>query len=612
MMAAFSAFAEKLLDILDKRYLFEGADVSLGGRGIHLTRTQDGWQVQLKEERMLGRAATLLEQYADAQPGFSYEETPAYNSLGVMLDCSRNAVPRPEAVRKMLRMLSLMGYNCMQLYMEDVFPLEGYPYFGYGRGGYTRQELKELDAYAASLGIELVPAIQTLAHLGQALKWETMVPMRDIADILLVDDDQTYAFLEAIFQTMRECFRTQRINIGMAEAQQLGLGKYLAQHGYVDRTQLMLRHFRRVHDLALKYDFVTMMWSDMFFRLASGGDYYVKDCHIDPAVKKFLPYEAILIYWDYYTQDADTYNRMLQQHLAMTSHTAFACGAWKWTGFAPCNHFSMSIAPTAHQACLDHGVREVLVTLWGDNGAECSAFAVLPCLQQWAELCWQREQQNLDKRFALCTGGSLEQFLLLDQAVFTPENPAPGTCGVNPAKTLLYEDILTPLFSGGIDLNGYSDHLKQTLQQLKGSRGGQWSTLFGEHIRLCELLLCKCQVQMKLRPAWQQRSRGALASVCDVELPRLCEAIDAFIAALHAQWLLENRPAGLDVLDLRLGGLKQRVFTAQERIRAYLAGTVDTIEELDTALLPYSPIRGSMVYTPHWDRIATPSVMSPV
>ena len=73
-----------------------------------------------------------------------------------------------------------------------------------------------------------------------------------------------------------------------------------------------------------------------------------------------------------------------------------------------------------------------------------------------------------------------------------------------------------------------------------------------------------------------------------------------------------GEPAGLDVLDLRLGGLKQRVLTAQERIRAYLAGTVDTIEELDTALLPYSPSRGSMVYTPHWDRIATPSVMSPV
>ena len=35
--------------------------------------------------------------------------------LGVMLDCSRNAVYRPEAVRRLIDLLSKMGYNTLQL-----------------------------------------------------------------------------------------------------------------------------------------------------------------------------------------------------------------------------------------------------------------------------------------------------------------------------------------------------------------------------------------------------------------------------------------------------------------------------------------------------------------
>lgn len=49
-----------------------------------------------------------------------------------MLDCSRNAVPRVESVKRLLRILARMGYRTLQLYMEDVFILEDYPYFGYG------------------------------------------------------------------------------------------------------------------------------------------------------------------------------------------------------------------------------------------------------------------------------------------------------------------------------------------------------------------------------------------------------------------------------------------------------------------------------------------------
>ena len=610
-MKKHSEFAQKLLKLLNKEALLENADISLGGQGIQLEKTENGWRVRLKEERMLGRAAMLLENYASAETGFTYCETPVYRDLGVMIDCSRNAAMTPDSLRRLMRMLCLMGYSSVQLYMEDMFELEGYPYFGYGRGGYSVADLQALDAYAADLGLELVPAIQTLAHLGQALRWEPMAPLCDVKDILLVDDERSYAFLDAIFQTMRRCFRTRRINIGMDEAHLLGLGQYLHLHGYVNRTELMLRHFQRVHALANQYGFAPMLWSDMFFRLASGGEYYVKDCRIDPSVARLLPADTTLLYWDYYTQDQEMYVNMFRQHKALTPNTTFACGAWRWTGYSPCNHFSMSLARASHPACQECGIENVLVTMWGDNGAECSTFAVLPCMQQWAELCWQQDEKEIWRRFSLCTGGDWNHFLLLDEPVFMPGNPAPGQCGVNPSKTMLYEDILLPLFSHDIDLAAYVSHLQGVLKKLEDAlpKEPEWTVLFREHISLCKLLIAKCGLQRELRPAWQARDVETLRRISGEKLPLLFKAVEDFVQALHAQWYSENRAAGLDVLDLQLGGIKQRILTLQERLEAYLAGRIDTVQELDMPLLPYSPTKGSQVYTPHWRLIASPSVL---
>lgn len=76
-----------------------------------------------------------------------------------------------------------------------------------------------------------------------------------------------------MFRTLRECLRTNIINIGMDEADLLGLGKYLTLHGYRDRFSILMEHLRRVSEMAKKYGFELLMWGDMFFRLA-GGDYF--------------------------------------------------------------------------------------------------------------------------------------------------------------------------------------------------------------------------------------------------------------------------------------------------------------------------------------------------
>mgnify|MGYP002643275742 CR=1 FL=1 len=610
-------FEKRLLETLQLTEPEAPVWVEDGGCGIELQRTESGWMIRLENPAMLGRATVLLEQYIDRPVGWCYREQPAYARLGVMVDCSRNAVPTIHSLQKLLRMLCRMGYNTVQLYMEDVYEVDGYPYFGHGRGRYTKQELKELDAFATRLGIELVPAIQTLAHLGQSLKWKAMGRFVDTGDILLADSPDTAALLNAMFDTLRECFSTDRVNIGMDEAHMLGLGKHLDEHGYENRTALMLRHFQLVHTVANAHGFHPMLWSDMFFRLATGGEYYAPECTLDLSIAESIPADTSLVYWDYYSLDGQVYDKMLDRHKQLCKNTLFAGGAWKWSGFAPANRFSMKLADLANDACAKHQLEEVLITLWGDNGAECPLEAVLPSLQYWAELCWRRTncQDATIQNFARVCGCEWEKFLLFDELAFTPDNPAPGRMAVNATKTLLYEDLLTPLFSPALDLAQYEEHLRRCSGRLAEQEGAEeWGHLFRFYRTLSDALACKAQMQRTLCVAWQKKDKDALLWLCRDGLPELYAAVEVFADTFRQYWLTNNKAPGLDIFDLRIGGQLERIRSARRRIESWLCGKSDTLEELDIPWLPFDPEQTRQGYadvpTPFWHRIVSATDIS--
>ena len=118
-----------------------------------------------------------------------------FSKNGVMLDCSRNAVFTVEKVKSVIRTLAKMGMNVLMLYTEDTYEVPGEPYFGSYRGRYIKAEIQEMDAYASMFGIELVPCIQTLAHLHNALKWPGKNKIKDSTDVLIVGKEETNLYI---------------------------------------------------------------------------------------------------------------------------------------------------------------------------------------------------------------------------------------------------------------------------------------------------------------------------------------------------------------------------------------------------------------------------------
>ena len=350
--------------------------------------------------------------------GNAVSETAKYSTLCYMADASRNAVPNMNCSKEMIRTLALMGYNSMMLYTEDTYELPEYKYFGHMRGRYSADELKELDDYADSFGIELIPCVQTLAHLSTALRWPEFGDFTDTSDILMVGHEKTYQFIEAILKACSGYFRSKRIHVGMDEAHMLGRGKYLDRNGYEKASDIMMKHLEKVVELCRKYGYEPMIWSDMFFRMAFGGGYYVKEGQIPQEVRDKVPEGLGLVYWDYYNSDQDKVGHMIDCHLQFDRPVLFAGGAWKWSGFGAHNRFSLKYTKVQLDMCDKYGVKEIIPTGWGDDGGEASQFSNFATLLYYAERCYGNEpdREKLNTRSLACFGLDFDSMLAFDTA----------------------------------------------------------------------------------------------------------------------------------------------------------------------------------------------------
>lgn len=562
-----------------------GHPVSVSEResGIEVCYRKKGASIAYHKKSEYFRALSLLCEAAAKGEETRIEETPVFEDITYMQDNSRNAVSTMDSVRALIRKMALMGYTSLMLYTEDTYELPEYPYFGYFRGRFTKEELKELNDYGAEYGIELIPCIQTLAHLNQIFKYGCFNEIHDTADILLCGEEKTYELIDSMVRTCRECFTSEKINIGMDEAETMGLGKYLQKNGYQERFDIIVKHLDRVLAICRKYGFSAMMWSDMFFKLISGGGYY-SDLTVSDHIKDMIPEDVTLIYWDYYTRDEKKYDLMFEGHKKLSENIVFAGGAWRWSGFAPLLRHSLYSSGMALKSAAAHGVTQVLVTGWGDNGAECSSQAVLPVLMQYAEFGYSGDisDEHLARRLAACAHADYQDFLQLDLPNLTPDNPAPGRVSVDPAKYLFFQDVLLGLYDRHVDPDTYPAHY-QNCAELFGNiaaKGGEYGYIFETMEKLCAVLASKCDLGIRLKAAYDAGDKETLRRLAD-ECAALAQRIDSFYEAFRTQWYKENRPFGFDVQDIRIGGLKQRVYAAERTICDYLEGRIERIAELE-------------------------------
>lgn len=505
-----------------------------------------------------------------------------FRRLGTMLDCSRNAVMKPEAIKKWIDITADMGYNCVLLYIEDTYEVDDNPYFGHLRGRYTKQELREIDDYAASKGMEVIPCIQTLAHVNAIFHWPVYRDIRDYDDIMMAGDERVYDLVDKMFATMKESMRTNIINIGMDEAHMLGRGQYMTKNGVHDRFEILMTHLNRVSEIAKKYGFELLMWGDMFFRIASGGDYYADNVEISDTIKKMVPDNVKLVYWDYYSTYAEHYDKQIKLHASIKEDIWFAGGLWTWSGFAAHNDFSIEAMGPAMKSCVEYGVQDVFMTMWGDNGAECSKFAMLPSLYYVAEYAkGNHDMEAIKAGFEAKFGIPFDGYMLLD-LLGTPNEQSKAI--VNPEKYMLYSDCFMGQFDNKVSVGEAESYGVCAKKLAAWENDPTYGYLFKAQKALCEVLELKFDLGVRTREAYLNDDRETLSNLVHV-YDEVLARVEKFYAAYKQQWMTENKPFGFDVQDLRLGGLMQRIKYCRVTLAEYLEGKLSSIEELEQPVL---------------------------
>ena len=511
-----------------------------------------------------------------------------FEKFGVMVDMSRNSVMTVDALKRFMDALAKMGYNCLFLYTEDTYEVDGEPYFGYLRGRYSKDEMKEIDAYGEALGIEVIPCIQTLAHIATFMRW-SKVP-GDTPDILLVGDERTYELIDHMFATLSECFKTRRLHIGMDEAHMLGKGLYLERHGYEDPNIIIKKHLDRIKEIAAKYGYDLMLWSDMFFRPWTNNSYYTKRTEVPKEYVDALPEGIIPVYWDYYHTDFEMYDGMMYNHKQFDKNFWFAGGAWTWTGYMPQNGFTLTTMLPALEAARKNKTKNVFFTMWGDDGGECSRFAVLPSLFYLSEIAkGNTDEAKIKTKFKQKFGLCYDDFMLLDQLDRVAGNGEGTHAYANPSKYALASDTFTGWLDYTIEPNAayrFEELSEKLAAVAKKSR--RFAPLFNEAAKLSSLLAVKYDLGLRVRAAYKAGDKETLAKIAKEDYPLAIRRLSVFMDAVEKQWLTENKRFGLDVQHIRLGGIKTRLEFCRKSLLSYLAGEMESIPELEEEILPWA------------------------
>ncbi|MFT3687129.1 MAG: hypothetical protein QM783_19770 [Phycisphaerales bacterium] len=123
--------------------------------------------------------AQLVKRFGTKVPAMMIEDEPAFATRGVMLDVSRCRVPTMEELLRQVDLLSSLKINHLQLYTEHTFAYADHADVWEGWSPITAEEVRVLDAYCRSRGIELAANQNCFGHLT---RWLELPRYRHLAE----------------------------------------------------------------------------------------------------------------------------------------------------------------------------------------------------------------------------------------------------------------------------------------------------------------------------------------------------------------------------------------------------------------------------------------------
>ncbi len=218
---------------------------------------------------------------------------PLLSIRGVSDDISRGQAATVKNLKKFIKVLSHFKINHYYLvYMQDMFKFEKYPDIGKGRGAYTKEEIKDLFAYAKQHFVELIPIFQTIGHWENILHNEKYWQYGEFpgSNSLNIANDKIYKILDGMIGDLSEAFKSEYFHIGADESWDVGKG---ASKEYVDKIGIgnaYLKHYKKIYEIVKSHGYKKIIiYHDILYKYRE--------------VLEGLPKDMIVMYWKYNTKE---------------------------------------------------------------------------------------------------------------------------------------------------------------------------------------------------------------------------------------------------------------------------------------------------------------------
>jgi len=365
----------------------------------------DWYTLQLKVDRVEIRAhhlagvrnacATLRQLVAiDASsiPAVNIEDWPDFPVRGVMLDISRDRVPRPASLKALIELFAGWKYNQFQLYMEHTFRYRGHERVWRGSSALSAAEVRELDEFCRLLGIELVPNQNSLGHMERWLKhepyrqlsetlepWETpWGEIRSRPTTLCPTDAGSIRLMRDLYDQLLPNFRSRQFNVGCDEPFELGQGRSKNACARKGQGRVYLDYLKKLDKLVRGDGRRMQFWSDWLLR--------------NPELVSELPDDMIPLVWGY---EADHPYQKECEYMRRCGLEFYVCpGTSSWCSVSGRTDNMLTNIRRAAAAGRQHGANGLLMTDWGDFGHHQVLPVSLPGFAWGAAQSWCAAQHR--------------------------------------------------------------------------------------------------------------------------------------------------------------------------------------------------------------------------
>ncbi len=519
--------------------------------------------------------AYAVKAFSENVQSFEKEEHPKFETDGPMFDVSRNSVLNVQTIKRLLNKCALMGLNMFMLYTEDTYEVTEYPYFGHMRGRYSKEEIREIDSYAETLKIELIPCIQCLSHLGAGLQWNFTAGIKDVYDTLLIGEEKTYEFLDTLLRNVSETFKSRRIHVGLDEAFFVGCGEYVEKnHKHIEKIKLISYHVNRVFELCKKYDFEPMMWSDM---LLGGGDIQnAGEDGADEEVIRGIPEGMQQISWAYTLGNIEKYRDFLKKQEGF-KNLGFCGAVFTYLSYNP-SYIQTKQNLCGAVAAIEAGIKDIIISVW-NNEAACPLVTSLYGLALYADIDYTGDYpgKECDDFFEFICGVSAEDICALEKA----DDPAGTGVPSNASRFLMFNDPLCGILDKhveGVDTRTFYRELLKDFDKEKEC-DALFAPVFDFYKSILLALEIKADFGVRLKKAYDDKNEKALRLLYDESVEMEKRLIN--LKEEHRKlWMYYNKAFGFEIYDMYYGSVISRCATLRFQLDKWFSDNNYIIEEL--------------------------------